>query len=103
MAITINGKTYQGNNIQIKNNKVIIDGKEIKESEKEFNKDINIVIENSQNCNIEIDTCKDLNLKGSFKTLNVGSGDIVVKDSDCGNVNVQASDIELLKRLTKNE
>jgi len=31
MSVTINGKTYQGRNIQVINNRVIIDGKEVTE------------------------------------------------------------------------
>jgi hypothetical protein len=42
--IKINGKTYFGNNIQVINNKVIIDGKDVT-SEHADSKEISIVVE----------------------------------------------------------
>jgi len=77
--ITINGKTYTGNNIQVINNKVIIDGVDI--SNDIDAKEINITVQGNLGV-LEVDHAKLVEIHGDINILNNGSGDV-----KCQNIN----------------
>ncbi len=73
--IVIDGKEYNGNNVSIKGNKVIIDGKA---QDGELIGDVNIVVHGD---------VKDLhNTSGTVKANSVGSVDTLSGDVECGDV-----------------
>ena len=74
--ITINGKTYSGNNLTISNNRVYIDGKE----QTEDSKTINITVTGDIN-SIKVDACNDFTVTGSVGSVQTMSGDV-----ECGDV-----------------
>lgn len=70
--ITINGKTFVGNNISIKNSKIMIDGVEVvSPSEKEINIEIHGNVEQ-----INVDVCEEIKVNGDVKILKTTSGDV---------------------------
>ena len=92
-SIKINGVSYVGNSLVVKNNKIFIDGKE----QEIDSKIINIsVIGNIDN--ISTDSCQKISIKGDVNILKTMSGDVEVEgiingsvstlsgDVDCGNV-----------------
>ena len=85
--VTINGKTYSGNNIQISNNKVFIDGKEVDCADRELNISITG----------DVDTVKttsgDVNVTGSVKSVSTTSGDIEIGGNVSGNVSSISGDV----------
>ena len=93
--IKINGKTYFGNNIQISNNRVIIDGKDVSDDHKD-SKEITIQIEGNVET-LDVDRAKSIIVNGNVNSLKSVSGDVECKDVtgdiktvsgnvECGNV-----------------
>ena len=92
-TISINGTTYEGNNIVVKNGKVIIDGKDHTPE----SKTINISVQGDIN-ELKVDACTKIDVKGSCNNLRSGAGDVNCGDVSgplqvgsgdvrCGNVN----------------
>ncbi len=77
--IKINGKTYSGNNIQISNSKVIIDGKDV--TNDHDTKEITITVEGNIE-NLTVDHAKTVEVHGNVGSVKSGSADVT-----CGNVN----------------
>jgi len=73
--ITINGSTYYGNNIVIKNNKIIVDGANVTPDSKE----INITVNGDVN-NLEVDSCNKISITGNVNKFSGGSGDVECHD-----------------------
>lgn len=86
--IKVNGISYSGNNLVIKNGRVFCDGKDVTPEMKE----INITVEGDVE-KIQIDACEILNVYGSVGSIKSGSGDI-----DCvnitGNIKTGSGDIK---------
>jgi hypothetical protein len=79
--VTINGKTYKGNNVSMINNKVFIDGKEVTGDDSD-SKVINIKIEGNIET-LSIDSCDKLDVIGDCGVVNSKNGNISIS----GNVN----------------
>lgn len=91
--ITINGKTYYGNNIVVRNGKVIIDGTD---STPESDKIINITVDGDLE-KIECDSCTKIDIKGNVsKGVKTLSGDVEVQGMVDGDVSTQSGDVEYL-------
>lgn len=88
----INGKSYSGNNINIVNGKVMIDGK-VQDLEKDL-PEINIVITGDIQ-NMEIDSCKTIEVQGNVKKIQTTSGDVIVKGNVEGDVTTMSGDLEV--------
>ena len=89
--IQINGKTYQGNNITMKNGKVFIDGKPA-DTGKE--KTINVVVHGPIDV-LEIDTCNVVTVNGNVGDIKNGAGDLTVNGSVFDKIKSGAGDIEV--------
>ena len=97
--IRING-TYIGNNLTIRDNKIIIDGKDVTVDTKEVTISIDGNVEK-----LEVDYCQKLFVNGEVGHIKTLSGDVEVSgevkgsiqtmsgDVDCGNVNGSISTI----------
>lgn len=84
MAVTINGVTYEGNNVSMINNRIIIDGKEVGETEKSQTQ---VVIEgNIRN----LQTDKSVTVNGNIDG-DVGAGGSINCDDVGGNVHAGGS------------
>ena len=92
-TIIINGNRYNGDNITVRNNKVIIDGKDMTPDSKE----INITVEGNVE-DLDIDYCNNIEINGNVNNLRSGSGDVTCNDVqngvqtgsgdvDCTNIN----------------
>jgi hypothetical protein len=81
--ITINGKTYQGNNLQITGNRVYIDGKPVDQEEDE--KTINISVDGDIQT-LKVDSCNQIDVTGNCKSVNSTNGNIQVKGNIEGDV-----------------
>lgn len=92
-VVIINGNRFVGDNITIKNNKVLIDGKDMTPDAKE----INITVEGNVE-DLDVDYCNTLQVTGNVNTLRSGSGDVTCNDVhngvqtgsgdvDCNNIN----------------
>ena len=80
--VTVNGKTYKGNNVSISNNKVYIDGKlENQEDEKV----INVVVNGNINT-LTIDYCDNLEMVGDCGIVASKNGDVVIKGNVANDV-----------------
>lgn len=71
-SVTVNGVTYKGNNISIKNGKVIIDGKTVSE-----------------------ETQLTINVEGNVTDLQMGSGDLNIQGNVDGKVAVDSGNIQI--------
>lgn len=89
-VITINGTTYHGSSITMKNGKVIVDGEEVKTGDA---KTINISV-NGDITNLEVDACNELQVTGSVGSLRTISGDVTVTGDVDGSVQSTSGDIE---------
>ena len=74
--ISINGKTYSGDNITINNNQVIIDGKNVTPNESQ----ITIVVNGNLNT-LKVDVVENITVNGECGNVDVVNGDV-----NCGNV-----------------
>ena len=89
-VIKINQKTYRGRNIQISGNRVIIDGKEVKDEDQKI---INITVEGDlEKLNVESAETVIVkgNVNGDAKTM---SGDLEVGGDVTGNVKTMSGDV----------
>lgn len=90
--VIVNGKSYQGSNITVNNNNVIIDGETIN-----FDKDlkkIDITV-NGDIENLTVDYCDTLKVDGNVKSsLNTISGDVEVTGDVNGNISSVSGDIK---------
>ncbi len=74
-TITINGKTYVGNNLTIINNRVIIDGIDSTPD----GKSVTISVEGDIK-ELRVDTALNVNVNGNVNTATVGSAELTCKD-----------------------
>jgi hypothetical protein len=88
--ISINGKTFEGRNITVKNNKVIIDGVDVTPDSN--SKHIDIIVDGNVD-KLDIDMCDKLMIKGNVNTLAATSVDVQCGDVT-GNVHTVSGDIE---------
>ncbi len=90
--ITINGITYQGENITVKNGQVIIDGKKYSAS---ANK-INISVEGNVN-ELQVDSCEQVTVNGEIKgDVKTMSGDVVTTGPIAGSVSTMSGNVHCL-------
>ena len=87
--IVINGKSYIGNSVSIKNNKITIDGNVIETEEKNIKIEIQGDIEE-----LKVDECDSVKVTGNVKNLTTMSGDVTVKGDVSGNVKTMSGDVE---------
>ncbi len=88
-SITINGKTYQGNNISVINNKVFIDGQD----QTPDSKTINISIEGNVET-LKVDVCDKVVINGNVGSASSVSGDIDIQGDVLGGVTSVSGDIK---------
>lgn len=89
-SVTINGTTYQGANVTINGDKVIIDGKVQGSAEQKV---ISVVI----NGDVESvkTTAGDVEVVGNVGSINSTSGDITVNQNVNGNINTVSGDVDI--------
>jgi len=91
-TFNINGKSYSGNNINVVNGKIIIDGK-IQEIDKNL-PEINIIVHGDIQI-MDIDSCNTIEVHGNVKELQTTSGDINVTGNVEGNSSSTSGNIEI--------
>lgn len=89
-TITINGKTYSGNNINVINGKVIIDGVE----QTPEGKQILIAVKGNVNT-ITVDSCEKIAVQGDIGNVKTMSGDVEVRGNVTGSVQTMSGDVEV--------
>jgi cytoskeletal protein CcmA (bactofilin family) len=95
--ININGVTYYGNSITIKNNKVIVDGDDVSG---DFKIDQPISITgNIENLTV---ASADVKVSGDVESIKTQSGDVDVFGNVSGNVSTQSGDIKVKGNITGN-
>lgn len=87
--ITINGTTYSGNNITVRNNKVIIDGVEINTG-----KDLTVNIYVEGNIDSINGNVTNVTVHGNVIDVETVSGDVVVTNSVEGDVQTVSGDVK---------
>ena len=88
-TVTINGHTYHGNSITIKDGKVIVDGKEVECKEKEIHISVTGDVDTIETASGDVEVSGDANI------VNSTSGDIVVKGSVNGDVETVSGDVDV--------
>lgn len=88
--ITINGKTYSGNNISISGNKVYIDGKM---ADNEHDKEINIIV-NGNVESLDVDNCNKIQITGDCKTAKTTNGDLDIAGNISGDVSTTNGNVD---------
>lgn len=73
-TVSINGRTYQGNNVSMSNGRIIIDGRDVTEDTKD-----------DRQITISID--------GNIESLSVGHCDKVTVNGECGSVSTTSGDV----------
>ena len=84
MGIIINGKKYEGQNLSIINNRVIIDGKDVTDKDDD-SKVINIHCESDIN-SIEVDNCNKLEVLGDAGHITTTNGNVIIGGNVSGDV-----------------
>lgn len=87
--ITINGHTYFGNNVTVKNGKVIVDGKDYTPSD---SKSISISIQGDLK-DLSVDCCDKVDIKGNVVSAKTLSGDIDISGDVAGSVSTMSGDV----------
>lgn len=75
MPITINGKSYNGDSIRIRNNVIEINGVVVNDYEN--SKTINITVDGDVE-KLDVDVCTTVDIKGNVGSLNTSSGSVNV-------------------------
>lgn len=89
-TITINGKTYSGNSVNVINGKVIIDGVE----QTPEGKQILIAVKGNVNT-ITVDSCEKIAVQGDIGNVKTMSGDVEVRGNINGSVQTMSGDVEV--------
>jgi len=88
--ISINGVSYQGNNITITNGKVFVDGVELREGE---SKTINITVNGNLDV-LKVDSCQKVMVMGTVNALSTISGDVDISGDVGDSVSTVSGDVE---------
>ena len=89
MAVIINGVVYNGNNLSIRGNKVIIDGKDVTPDSKsiQINVDSNIHT-------LEVDNCEKITVTGNVGNVKTLSGDVDITGDVSGSIQTMSGDVD---------
>jgi len=87
--ITINGKTYFGNSVSVKNGKVTVDGQLYVPDEKQ----INITIEGNVE-KLSIDYCEKIKVTGDVANLTTSSGGVEIS-GNVTSLSTTSGDVEI--------
>lgn len=96
-TITINNSTYEGDNVSVKNNVVIIDGQKINTDEKIINISINGNINS-----LDVSYASRINVTGDVNELDSNSGDIIVHGNVNSKIDSNSGDIQIDGDVTGN-
>lgn len=88
--ITINGQTFYGDNVTIKNGKVIVDGKDYTPAD---SKTISISIQGDLK-DLNVDACNKVDIKGNVVNAKTVSGDLEISGDIAGNASTVSGDIK---------
>lgn len=88
-TIIINGVKYSGNNINMLNNKVVIDGINVTPDAK----NITISVEGNIST-LSVDMCNKINITGNIGSLSTVSGDVEITGEVGGNVGTVSGDVK---------
>lgn len=87
--IVINKNKYSGNNISIRNNRVIVDGNDVTPETKE------IIINVEGNLeNLDVEYANKITITGDVGEVRTSSGDIEVSGVIKGNISTSSGDVE---------
>lgn len=86
-TITINGATFYGNNVTVKNNRVFIDGADITPNSRQININVTGNVES-----LDVDACDRIEIAGNVGKLISGSGNISCSDVSNG-ITVGSGDV----------
>ena len=87
--IKINGVSYVGDSLVVKNNKIFIDGKEHEIDSKTINISVTGNIDS-----ISADSCQKISVKGDVNTLKTMSGDVEIEGIINGSVSTMSGDVD---------
>ena len=87
--ININGRSYQGRNVTVNNNRVIIDGKEVGGEESPI---IMITVDGDLD-SLEMGSCDQLEVKGNCGTVKTQSGNVKCAGNITGNVKTMSGNV----------
>lgn len=88
-SVTINGKTYIGNNIIVSNGKIMVDGKNVTSDDKVINITVNGNIDS-----LKVDTCNKLEIIGNVTNVNTVSGDVDINGDVNGSIQTVSGDVK---------
>lgn len=88
-SVTINGKTYIGNNIIVSNGKIMIDEKNVTSDDKVINITVNGNIDS-----LKVDTCNKLEIIGNVTNVNTVSGDVDINGDVSGSIQTVSGDVK---------
>lgn len=91
MGISINGATFKGKNIQVRDNKVYLDGK-LQPISKDT-KIVNIVVNGDIN-SIEVDVCENIEVSGNATDIQTVNGDVKIEGQVGGNIKTVNGDVK---------
>lgn len=90
-TVNINGKSYQGQNVSVVNNKVFVDGVEVTDNEVVKAKEIKIEVYGDVN---QVETVSgDIIVSGNVENVKTVSGDVKVFGSVTSNIKTVSGDI----------
>lgn len=88
--ITINGQTFYGDNVSIRNGKITVDGKDHTPAD---SKTISISVQGDLK-DLSVDSCSKVDIKGNVTNAKTISGDIDISGDVAGSVSAVSGDIK---------
>lgn len=88
-TVVINGNTYSGNNIVVKNGKVLIDGNDVTPETKEINISVEGNIES-----LKVDSCNTVNVTGSVTNVSTVSAKVKVTGDVAGGIQTVSGNVD---------
>lgn len=94
-SIQVNGQTYTGNSVSIRNGNVIIDGKKVDSGKK---RELKITVEGHVD-KLEVDHAEHVWVNGGADSVKTMSGDVEIKGDIKGSVKTMSGDVECTGKI----
>ncbi len=88
-TVSVNGVTYSGKNITIRNGKVQIDGNDVTPADEKV---ITITVEGNVN-KLQVDACESCTITGEVKSVSTMSGDVEINGNCSGDIDTMSGDV----------
>jgi hypothetical protein len=96
-TIMVNGQIFSGKSVQVRNSKVVIDGKEYVGTDDEKKIEIHVAGDVDE---IDVDVCYKIAITGNVGSIQTSSGDVEVSGNVNGDIKTSSGDVEISEGVT---